>query len=573
MSCNIINPDSEGNSEQEMMFNSQELQASFNHTADSFSVQDGLQVASLTDQGSLVVMDQNPKKIGIETARNKDRILSLSHANVIRPDEEQIVNLNHLNANNHSEILDLNQVNLSNEGRTVSLSQINIHAGNQIEDINKIKINASQIVSLNEITFDNKQQIAALTQINDCNQNKDISLNHLNFSTNSNVVAMDEDSHTVSLNENDHIVSQSLQLEEVEVNEVIKESLVNSSSLFNSVVKGPDDIMQNRKISNSQVPVVLKLLDDDTLSLDMVRIISDDRIEEVSSNGENICRFSSNNNENQLKLTDEINSFHGDQTTLECTNNQSNLEQTLISCNNIVWECSYCYTSFSSKDGLKKHHERECPQLSNVTSVKNQIHNEATSSNQILNSDIKSINSCKNIPNQIDKIFNTSVSITSIPNYISGSVNKTVDISRNSFKSEQETLNFKSINHNNNKFNKQKNDSGQIDYDVYWLCTICNKEFFDDKQLQEHYMSHNVQDLSVALTKLTPCQHKPKKRKNNFDKKFTDNKQIFINRSTNHTFSLFLTSEVKNHSASNSNKSLCSAEDSPCEPPPLCTTG
>ena len=321
--------------------------------------------------------------------------------------------------------------------------------------------------------------------------------------------SVDESMQVASMNEvnsssNNHSVH--ISFDQVEIHEGIKDNLGTSSidAVMTSFVRGHDNVSSNRRL----IPqAALKMLDDDSLGLDMTQIITNDGMEQSPTDVHQSFDASSNVH---FKLVEDLENMQTEQNNFR---HGENLDQTVINCDNescnVIWTCAFCSLSFESQDLIRRHQDTECKRIEKCLTNR-----QCTSSSQIDNTQNHEIDSWSTLTTTCSNVINTN--------------NESVDYSS--------------------------------EWIICWKCIICNKEYDEANELSQHFLEHNKQDLALALIKQTLPQYKSKKVKQvhedpsvkNDDKKSSKNENVELqkydskysndngnnNNNTNQTFSI-----------------------------------
>ena len=258
---------------------------------------------------------------------------------------------------------------------------------------------------------------------------------------------------------------------------VLEENLVSSSSIdavVTSMVASSDCqglVSNGRKIPSQ---VIAKLLSDDSLSLDMVRIITDQDLEGTGhqSQGFNVLARPSMLVQTKLADNDVMNRSSLNQyRQVEVLNLRPSLrpdskEPTHCS---VVWTCAYCSMAFPSSEAVRQHQEKECTE------------------------------------NQEIAIATTTTTPTVVETMMSPL--RQVNDQPYDMKLGKESQNVKE--HNLHHIDYKDEELLDSDYESVLGCAVCGCEFLHLDELNKHHLTHTIQELSSALLKLT----KPHRRK------------------------------------------------------------
>ncbi|XP_064099050.1 zinc finger protein 236-like [Macrobrachium nipponense] len=263
---------------------------------------------------------------------------------------------------------------------------------------------------------------------------------------------------------------------------VLENSLVSSSSIdavVTSMVASADCqgvVTNGRKIPSQ---VIAKLLSDDSLSLDMVRIITEQDVENESHQPQGFNMLARPGMLVHTKLADNdivsgnsINPYrHVEVLNVRPTIRLDNEGSTHCS---VVWTCAYCSMAFPSSEAVGQHHEKECTENQSITV--------ATSSSATVESLISPLR-------QVDE--------------------NTFELKLSTDKESQNGTEHDA----HEEPVKDEEQHWSTEHESIWTCTICGGEFNKSEELGKHHLTHSIQDLSASLLKLTKPQRRAKVNK------------------------------------------------------------
>ncbi|CAL4173826.1 unnamed protein product, partial [Meganyctiphanes norvegica] len=251
-----------------------------------------------------------------------------------------------------------------------------------------------------------------------------------------------------------------------------------------------------RKPQHTPQQVLVKLIEDNSLSLDMVRIIAQNEIEQTSGSYSILSR---DGPVAVHKLSGST--VSGDTMSFQYSNpgiaevKRHNIDSN--SSSNTVWSCAYCHLVFTTTSAIARHQERSCSKKPSQHTNKSIEKNIQIRPTQVSSSSLRNPNENSNVIQKSNNEYET----------------KTSDVSGN------RNLNLESVEISNSD-NISNGLENEEDFDMIWTCDICNEEFNTDKDLGEHLLSHSIQELSMALIKVSS----PSKRKKVIDKEAKDDR-------------------------------------------------
>ncbi|XP_068240205.1 uncharacterized protein [Palaemon carinicauda] len=258
---------------------------------------------------------------------------------------------------------------------------------------------------------------------------------------------------------------------------VLENTLVSSSSIdavVTSMVASADCqavVTNGRKIPSQ---VIAKLLSDDSLSLDMVRIITEQDMENASHQQQGFNMLTRQGMLVHTKLADSdivsgnsVNPYrHVEVLNVRPTIRLDDAGSAHCS---VVWTCAYCSMAFPSSEAVGQHQEKECTDNQSITVA------------------------------------------TPSPSATDESLIRQVDGNTFELKlaNDKETQNIKQHVTKEEPI-KQEEQQWNSEHENIWTCTVCGSDFDYSEELGKHYSSHSIQDLSLSLLKLTEPQRRIK---------------------------------------------------------------
>ncbi|KAK4313277.1 hypothetical protein Pmani_015359 [Petrolisthes manimaculis] len=221
-----------------------------------------------------------------------------------------------------------------------------------------------------------------------------------------------------------------------------------------------------------------KFIGEDTLDLDVVRILPDPGVEGgshgfnlLARNGTIVQKLSES--EIITGVGDDHHQYRPDE-VLGGPEERTDIEGEEAGQCNVVWTCAYCNLAFSSSEAVACHQEKDC-------STKNPgLHETSTSQ-----ATVDALMSPLRPPDEPTYDFKLE----------RASAQQTDDMTdehisqESSVEEERELL-------------------------TIWTCSVCGVEFPKSEVLNDHLLTHTIQELSSALLKLTvPCQIVKKRHK------------------------------------------------------------
>ncbi|XP_042884519.1 zinc finger protein 644-like isoform X2 [Penaeus japonicus] len=259
---------------------------------------------------------------------------------------------------------------------------------------------------------------------------------------------------------------------------VIDGNLVTSSAIDAVVTTmvAPSDC-SNVASSCRKVPqVIVKLLSDDSLSLDMVRIIAEQETDNTSHNAHGFNMLTRSGTLVHTKLSENsiINAVAPNQYRQTEVIRPSIKDEGEVNpeCS-VVWTCAYCSLAFSSSEAVGQHQEKDCTEN----------------------------------PNNV--VFTTTTSQSTVDALMSP-LRESEDPSYN-LKLERDSQSGNGMKDVHDSQKVQVKNIETPDCETTWNCAVCGSEFTDPKELNQHHMTHSVQELSSALFKFTTPHQKAKK--------------------------------------------------------------
>ncbi|XP_071550479.1 uncharacterized protein [Panulirus ornatus] len=261
---------------------------------------------------------------------------------------------------------------------------------------------------------------------------------------------------------------------------VIDGNLVTSSSIdavVTSMVASSD--CQNVTGNGRKLPpqVMVKLLSDDTLGLDMVRIIAEQEVENTSHHTHGFSMLTRTGTLVHTKLSENsimnsVGSNQYRQTEVLRPNIRADSEEN-TPCS-VVWTCALCNLAFTSIEAVGCHQEKDCSENPNSLSL-------TTTTSQ---STVDALMSPLRQPEE--------------PTY-------ELKIERDAQRSDD----IPDIADGHNIHDGDMEDTA--DCETTWNCAVCGSEFSQPEDLNKHHMTHSLQELSSALFKFTAPLQKIKK--------------------------------------------------------------
>lgn len=260
---------------------------------------------------------------------------------------------------------------------------------------------------------------------------------------------------------------------------VIDGNLVTSSSIDAVVTSMVAPDCQSVNGSGRKLPpqVIVKLLGDDTLSLDMVRIIAEQDVESIPQHLHGFSMLTRAGSLVHTKLSENniissvgSNQYHESE-VLRPTIRSESKNDTPCS---VVWTCAYCNLAFTSSEAVGYHQEKDCTENPNSLTF-------TTTTSQ---STVDALMSPLRQPEE--------------PTY-------ELKIERGD---PQRNYDAHYIVEGQNIQEQDVEDGAECE--TTWNCAVCGRDFTQPKDLSQHHMTHTVQELSSALFKFTTPHQKVK---------------------------------------------------------------
>nr|XP_045624641.1 paternally-expressed gene 3 protein-like isoform X1 [Procambarus clarkii] len=263
---------------------------------------------------------------------------------------------------------------------------------------------------------------------------------------------------------------------------VIDGNLVTSSSIdavVTSMVAPSDcqDVTGNGRKLPPQV--IVKLLGEDSLSLDMVRIIAEQDVESIPHHLHGFSMLTRAGTLVHTKISENsiINGVGSNQYRAnEVLRPAIRSERKNDTPCSVVWTCAYCNLVFTSSEAVACHQEKDCTENPNNLTF-------ATSTSQ---STVDALMSPLRQPEE--------------PTY--------------ELKIEREPMRSDDAHNILDGHIPEDDVEDEADCETMWSCAVCGSEFTQPKDLSRHHMTHTVQELSSALFRFTTPHQKVKRRKN-----------------------------------------------------------
>lgn len=260
---------------------------------------------------------------------------------------------------------------------------------------------------------------------------------------------------------------------------VIDGNLVTSSSIDAVVTTmvAPSDCPNVASNCRKVPQVIVKLLSDDSLSLDMVRIIAEQETDNTSHNAHGFNMLTRTGTLVHTKLSESSiinavapNQYRQTEVIRPAVRDEGDVSPEC----SVVWTCAYCSLAFSSSEAVGQHQEKDCTEN----------------------------------PNNV--VFATTTSQSTVDALMSP-LRESEDPSYDLKLEQGDSQPDDAMKDAQDEQKVQEKNVESPDCETTWNCAVCGSEFTDPKELNQHHMTHSVQELSSALFKFTTPHQKAKK--------------------------------------------------------------